>query len=365
MKTLCIPDSQLGIRRYADSRRWKNTVYDHAFDVFEAMVELAILKDAELIVQPGDLLQSVSLDDEGWLRLLRSIERARRHGIKFVLLGGNHDSVKSYERVGTLDALAGLTGVHVINSFRPDVVDFGGFRVGGIPHMKSQDLFLAACNGWDEEVDILLLHCSLGVTERYGPNDMQLPFNMLDSLSSHAQVMFIGHEHQFREVEDGRIFQTGSTMPFSFSEVGQKYALYWTGVSHTPVEKLPITPIIHFKEVEREWHNLDAFMSMLNTRVKWPNHILRFTVTDIPPKDFLVARTMADAVAESSPLPMLFKLVKKGELALESIGIESATFDLLAEWDAYAAELKLSDVAAKQLRGYVEDALVLSLGEDD
>lgn len=362
MRTLCIPDSQLGIRRYADDRRWKNVVYNHAFDVFEAMVELAILKEAELIVQAGDLLQNVSLDDEGWLRLLRVIERARRRGIKFVLLGGNHDSVKSYERVGTLDALAGLTDVHVINSFSPGVVDFGGFKVGGIPHMKSQNLFLEACNNWNTEVDVLLLHCSLGVTEKFGPNDMQLPFEMF-GLFNHSKVTFIGHEHQFREVVNGSVFQTGSTMPFSFSEVGQKYALYYDP-SKGPVEKLPIVPVVFFREIEQAWQDVDSFMAMLNTRVQWPSHILRFTVTGIPPEQFPVAKAMADAVAESSPLPILFKLTKKGELSINSIGTVSTTFDLLAEWDGYAAELNLPAAAAKHLRGYVEDALAMSPEED-
>lgn len=365
MRTLCIPDSQLGIRRYADNRRWKNVVYDHAFDVFEAMVEMAVFKKAELVVQPGDLLQSVSLDDAGWLRLLRVLERGRERGLQFVLLGGNHDSVKSYERVGTLDALAGLRNVHVVNSFRPEVVDLNGFKVGGIPHMKSQESFLDVCRTWDREVDVLLLHCSLGVTERFGPNDMQLPFDLLDRLSKFARQVYIGHEHQFMEVQDGKVYQVGSTMPFSFGEVGQRYVLYWSGVDGAVPEKLPIVPIVHFREFEIDWTGLDAFVAALNERLKWPSHILRFVVKGIPAEEHSTAKVMADAVAEQSAAPILFKLERVGDVQIEDVATERARFDLLSEWDEYAAGQKLAPDVATKLRGYIQDALAFQPDEED
>jgi len=382
MRGLNVPDAHIDLKRYETRRVWDGAMTEDAFKAFEFCVDLAIQQNVQLLTCAGDLFTGISLSDKAWERVIAAFERLRKANIGAVILGGNHDSVRTYYRRSSLDALGALSHVHVINGFQPEVFEFGDIKVGGIPHMKNAAKYINAAKNWEEQVDVLLLHCLIGDYsdgKKMGPNDMWLPPEMVQRLKAFSKLIFIGHEHRFNRFMPG-VWQTGATMPMSFSELGEKYALVWdtnpnVNLYEVPEKLLPYgvaseVPIPSpraFYDYEREWKGRDEFAKLLNERRTDSRCAFRFRIHGIPSEEFPLAKVMSEAVSAAADAAqiLVFDLRKKDEQTLEDVTHEQAHFDLLTEFEEFCEKQKISKEERESMGQMLAEALLAIEAEEE
>jgi len=372
MRVLNIPDAHLGARRYGKNKRWDTIVYDAAFNTFSSIISQAIDPfGVDAITVSGDMLDKISVDDAGWMRLLTEVERLRKAGIQLVILGGNHDSVKSYDRVGGVDALNALSNVTVINGFIPEVVTVGNvpnsyFQVGGIPHCKSQNEFQRFVNEWNTKVNILLLHASVGdysQSTRMGPNNLWLTVDQLARLKAYADFIVVGHEHSQRDILEN-VWQVGATMPFAFSELGTKWLVLMDTITKG-AEKYAITQSLTWTDLEFEFSSRDDLAVRLAGRPQSVTDVVRMNVFNVPAEHYGLSKLMCNMAQNATPGVFLCDLHRVGDLEVKDISNESVKFDLTVELEEHCKKTKASQEDTDALKTYIEDAINQYVNEED
>ena len=157
-----------------------------------------------------------------------------------VILAGNHDSLNQADAVGSLDVVGELcedtTIVKALEFDKPcyEQGELEGMSLAFIPHHPSQELFdtallhfTEAANAADtcgEKLRAVFLHCNYENSMTDGHDtSLNLTKAQAEALLEISDYIFIGHEHQPRELLDGRLIICGNIHPTSFSDISDKY----------------------------------------------------------------------------------------------------------------------------------------------
>ena len=152
MRRAIIGDAHLGFKGV-----WTQ---DEVLGMFATIVRAAIAVGCVEIYTPGDLLDDTQLTNDQLRQLVALFEDAKKSGVHFRVLRGNHDSTKTYSATPAIDVLGELDSVWLSPAFMPSVKDGNLF----VPHMKSQTEFLAAIDtllASDRRWDLAFLHCAI------------------------------------------------------------------------------------------------------------------------------------------------------------------------------------------------------------
>jgi hypothetical protein len=278
--------------------------------------------------------------------------------VKFVILGGNHDSTKTYSSVSALDVLDENANVRALNDFTPHKFVCDGLRVLAIPHMKSQKLFLEALDeviAAAERYDVCLLHCMVDSQLDLGPNDMNIDAYRLGKLCGLVTNVWIGHQHLPQKIGDNA-WIPGSTFELNFGELGQRYVYV---VKDGVPAKLLIPQPRPMVKIDIEWTDVTCVLDALAELD--PNTIYKVVVSGIPAAEYSAAATAMDACCSQFKGDLAYDLLRTGRQEVEIKTID-ASFDLVQEFNSYCSD---NGIAAPTLLPLLEDAIAEVAAEEE
>ena len=335
MRRAIIGDAHLGFKGV-----WTQ---DEVLGMFATIVRAAIAVGCVEIYTPGDLLDDTQLTNDQLRQLVALFEDAKKSGVHFRVLRGNHDSTKTYSATPAIDVLGELDSVWLSPAFMPSVKDGNLF----VPHMKSQTEFLAAIDtllASDRRWDLAFLHCAIAPAFPGGPNDMSIDMDRLEQLASRCNFVFVGHEHSPKQFRDN-IFRVGSTMEFSFGELGQRY---WYIVDDH-VQMMPIEPLRRLVERKVTWpFDIQDVIKDLDPGVTWKLKLL-----EVPAEEYKNVRVWMDTIDDT----VVWEIQKVGGKELVEIRAVEARVDIRDEFELFVAEHGIEGEAVDHMREVLHAAL--------
>lgn len=241
-------DPHLGLKRAAHTtaksqKLYQKTLYDQA---------LACLTDG-VNVCLGDLFDQYSNPED---IIQQGFEVALQ--CKWVL-AGNHDmktSVNAPSSVGLLDEQLSRTSRSPF-VLKPESVEIGNTNLTFVPHVWNQEEFVNAIYSLPDSSSnwkILCLHCNVG--DGFGEvegkgSSLWLTSELQDYLLTKFDVVLVGHEHEPKQLRDGRISILGNPFPVSYGEMADRFRYVVNTDNKT------ITPIQVF-EHSKEYTKLEV-----------------------------------------------------------------------------------------------------------
>jgi len=312
-----IGDAHCGFKAYDSTRRTEEGIW-----TLEKAVEILYNSGVRTMYLVGDLI-----DDTIWPNWVekRVLYIFRIYAdVKFIILGGNHDSTKTYSSVSALDVLEERSNIIVINDFKPKSFVVDGLNVLAIPHMKSQKEFKDCVMSINEPHDMCMLHAMTLSKLDLGPNDLNIDQEMLDQLMRWCGRIFIGHQHNPVIVND-KVIITGSTMELNFGELGPRYVYKVTDM----VELLSIPQPRLMERIDVIWSGINDLLDRLyNLNI---DCIYKVVVSSLPHSEYSACLSAIDSVASGFKGDMIYDLIKIGHEEVEISTID-ANFDLLVEF---------------------------------
>lgn len=343
-----IGDAHQGFKAYNSERRTQE-----AIDVLAQ--GLLLLKDKPVVLFAGDFFDDTSIPN--WVKKQIIALKEEYHNQEWVILGGNHDSTKTYSSVSALDVLAEVNNITVVNSHKMETIDICGLRILCIPHVKSQKEYLDivdSCIASEDSWDLALLHSLVNSGLDLGPNDLNLDLYRLDLLSTKVGTIWIGHQHHPMELIQGKAYIPGSIMEFDFGQLGDKFVYTEDG---TLLLEQPR------KMVRMELDCPSSPIELVSSLKLQEDSVYRIDIKSIPIEDYSNIKGACDLVESQFKGDVLFNLYKLGHKELQVTAID-ARFDLLEEFDNFCEENKIE---VGRMKNILTDAVaeVLMEEEDD
>jgi DNA repair exonuclease SbcCD nuclease subunit len=332
-----IGDCHIGFKAYGSDRRTQE-----AIDVLAQGLDL--LKDKPIVLFAGDFFDDTSVPN--WVKKQIIALKEDYHNQEWVILGGNHDSTKTYSSVSALDVLGEVANITIINQHKVEIIDICGLSILCIPHVKSQKEYLEIVEQVEGHYDIALLHSLVNSNLDLGPNDLNLDLFRLEQLSKKVDKIFIGHEHQPRQPLPN-VYIPGSTVEFDFGQLGEKYVYTNDGpislVQPRKMERVELEATI----------NIDYKLS--------EDTIYRIDIKSIPIDNYSNVKAICDILEANFKGDVLFNLYKLGHKELQVTAID-ARFDLLEEFDIFCAT---NNIIVGRKKDLLQDAIAGVLIEEE
>ena len=340
-----IGDTHLAFKAYDSNRRTEECT-----EIFEQTVKLLYDAGIRTIFQVGDLI-----DDTVWPNWVEKQANAvfkKYSDVEFIILGGNHDSTKTYSSVSALDVLEERPNMIIVNSHTPEVIQVAGLKVLCIPHMKSQREFKQAIESITGEYDMGMLHAMVYSNLDLGPNDLNIDEQMMDKLMKHCRRIYIGHQHCPVIVND-KVTITGSTMELNFGELGPRYAYI---VDQGVQELIPIPQPRLMKRIDINWAGVNDLLDKLHNLSI--DTIYKVVVMNLPPSEYSACQAAIESVNFIGDL--IYDLIKIGHEEVE-INTIDASFDLVTEFKLFCEDNNYDYALVDSL----QDAVALLLSEEE
>lgn len=340
-------DAHQGFKAYNSERRTQE-----AIDVLAQ--GLLLLKDKPIVLFAGDFFDDTSIPN--WVKKQIIALKEDYHNQEWLILGGNHDSTKTYSSVSALDVLGEVANITVINSHKMETVDICGLHVLCIPHVKSQTEYLKLiddCIATDDYWDVALLHSLVDSNLDLGPNDLNLDLYRLDLLSQKVGTIWIGHQHHPVELIQGKAYIPGSIMEFDFGQLGDKFVYTEDG---TLLLEQPR------KMVRMEMECPTSPIEFVSTLKLTEDSIYRIDIKSIPIEDYSNIKSACDLIESQFKGDVMFNLYKLGHKELQVTAID-ARFDLLDEFDHFCME---NNIEVGRKKDILTDAVAeVTMEEED
>ena len=225
-------DPHIGLKRTANTTPISRAkLRDHI-----AMTAFDVVSNASgKVVCLGDLFDNYS-NTEDIILTGRSIA-----SMCDIVLGGNHDVTQDATKTGSLELVAKTINTTatqiVLPRFNEVVVSSHYYEedncvLVSVPHHSTQGLFedaLASSISYPTEfqecTSILLLHCNYESPHELTETSLNLSEGQAEQLLSRFDYILLGHEHNPRDLFDGRLIIVGNTHPTSFSDISDKRIL--------------------------------------------------------------------------------------------------------------------------------------------
>ena len=221
MRISAIGDAHLGRSYYpfttddgVNQREWD---FERSF---EAAVELALAERPDLVVWLGDVFDHPRPTYRSYRLAQRSLARIRDHGVRAVIISGNHDTPRLPGTGSPYSALAdGFPEMYFAHRLAYERFELEGLVVHAVPQMLTVEATLEALAAADkgralDRSNLLLTHPRITqVQPRYADiNEIEIDAGRLRS-----DFVLLGHYHFHTRVAEG-IWYAGSTDTFSFAD---------------------------------------------------------------------------------------------------------------------------------------------------
>lgn len=237
-KILVISDQHLGVQRVAGTTHESaQTLREYLHKRFKETLTLA-----DDVIINGDLFDSNRVATADLFETYETISDWLSQGKRAItLIAGNHDLSKDSQNLSSFELLAFL-----LRSRYPGQVQYlqgaGMVRDGiyVISHVVNQEHFNLELSQVPEGTRWLLLHCNMD--NKYAADaehSLNLDRARAKSLTARGIKIVMGHEHQGRELMNGKVIVVGNQFPSSVSDAlgpDTKRALVIDGDSHEFVQ---------------------------------------------------------------------------------------------------------------------------------
>ncbi len=187
---------------------------------FERAVELALAQAPDLLVWLGDIFDHPRPSYRSYRVVQRALATIRDHGIRVVLITGNHDTPRLPGKGSPYSALADtFPEMYSAHRLAYERFDLPGLVVHAVPQTMSVE---AALDALDEaarqrvagRTNLLLTHPRLvQLQPRYADiNEIEV-----DAARLQADLVLLGHYHTFARVSEGTWY-AGATDSFTFAD---------------------------------------------------------------------------------------------------------------------------------------------------
>ena len=187
---------------------------------FEKAVELALAQAPDLLVWLGDIFDHPRPSYRSYRVVQRALATIRDHGIRVVLITGNHDTPRLPGKGSPYSALADtFPEMYSAHRLAYERFDLPGLVVHAVPQTMSVE---AALDALDEaarqrvagRTNLLLTHPRLvQLQPRYADiNEIEV-----DAARLQADLVLLGHYHTFARVSEGTWY-AGATDSFTFAD---------------------------------------------------------------------------------------------------------------------------------------------------
>ncbi len=220
MRIVATADSHFGYE-YGRSSVAKKESIQRMNQAFENILNEAISLQADLVLHGGDVFNRSSPKKEVIEQAYDIIDRFAEEDIPLVIIPGNHDkSVLPESLVNHLNK-----HIHFLNKF--SLLDFSEISILSFPFVSGDPkiIFEKAIRKAKEEPSkkIIILCHQLFDGASFGPHNYVFT-NRLDTLKTDKlpdNVLFVvsGHIHRFQNIQNGRVYYTGSVERTSFMEI--------------------------------------------------------------------------------------------------------------------------------------------------
>ena len=174
---------------------------DASLDAWDALVQLCIDEEAELLVLAGDLFDSDCRTSRFEFRVQQGARRLVEHGTRVVVVHGNHDPLSARS------PLSGIDGVDVLRKDKPDTKRIardgvGDIHVHGVSFGRARveenlaELF--PVRGPEPGLHVGVLHCAVGDRPGHG---RYAPCSIEDLRRTGYDYWALGHIHGFDVLE--------------------------------------------------------------------------------------------------------------------------------------------------------------------
>jgi len=344
-----IGDAHNGFKAYDSNRRTEEGIW-----VFEKAIELLYNAGVRVIYLPGDLI-----DDTVWpnwvekkvLYLFRIYP-----DVTFVILGGNHDSTKTYSSVSALDVLEERNNVIVINSFTPQEFTVGNNKVLAIPHMKSQREFREYILSIDDIYDVCMLHAMVYSKLALGPNDLNIDEEMMANLEKHCARIWIGHQHSPVIISNKTVI-TGSTFELNFGEIGPRYVYVCKDDGALELIQIPQPRLM--ERIDIYWAGINDLLDRVSNLDL--GTIYKVVINGVPSSEYSACLAAIDTVCRGFEGDLIYDIIKTGHEEVEISTID-ASFDLQQEFKSFCED---NAYDYDSLADYLDDAVSVLASEDE
>jgi DNA repair exonuclease SbcCD nuclease subunit len=187
---------------------------------FEAATEAALAESPDLVVWLGDIFDHPRPTYRSFRVAQRGLARVREHGIKVVVISGNHDTPRLPGTGSPYSALAdAFPELCFAHRLRYERFELPGLVVHCVPQMLTVDATLEALDEADrsrssDRVNLLLTHPRVTQVE---PSYADINEIEVDAQALRSDLVLLGHYHCFTTVTQ-HMWYAGSTDTFSFAD---------------------------------------------------------------------------------------------------------------------------------------------------
>ena len=210
------------------------------FELFRSAARLIEITGSDPLFCLGDLFDTDNNDEATILQGAEIVRRCK------MVLGGNHDLPNREGKLSSLQLLDQVIPDKIVCG-STDEPGFG--RAEGhkaviymVPHMATQELFeqsLMEASTDARELNtskplILGLHCNYNSGLIHNDASLNLTKEKADELLEVFEFVLLGHEHESRTLQGGKLIILGNTHPTSFSDISDKFIWEFDDGRFTP-----------------------------------------------------------------------------------------------------------------------------------
>jgi DNA repair exonuclease SbcCD nuclease subunit len=187
---------------------------------FGAAVDLALDQQPDLIVWLGDVFDHPRPSYRSYRVAQRALARIRDHGLKAVVISGNHDTPRLPGKGSPYSTLAdSFPEMHFAHRLAYERFELPGLVVHAVPQMMTVDAALEALDEAARQRDadrtnLLLTHPRLTQLQ---PSYADINEIEVDAGRLQSDLVLLGHYHTYARVSEG-MWYAGATDTFSFAD---------------------------------------------------------------------------------------------------------------------------------------------------
>jgi DNA repair exonuclease SbcCD nuclease subunit len=186
---------------------------DASLRAFDAVVRLAVERDAALVLLAGDLYDGEERGVRAQLRFLQGVERLAGHGIRTFVVHGNHDPLGGWSAIRHWPAEVTIFGSEEVVGVPVEIAGRQAATVFGLSYARrdvTENLALRfppdGERDPEEGLRIGLLHCSVGDQPDHSPYS---PCSLADLGRAGIEYWALGHVHRSAVLQEGGPRQKG------------------------------------------------------------------------------------------------------------------------------------------------------------
>jgi DNA repair exonuclease SbcCD nuclease subunit len=221
MRVAAIGDAHLGRSYYPFTTAAGVNQREFDFEKsFEAAVELALAQRPDVIIWLGDVFDHPRPTYRSFRVAQRALARIREHGVRSVVISGNHDTPRLPGTGSPYSALAdSFPEMHFAHRLTYERFELAGVVIHAVPQMLTVEAAIdalgeaARCRS-STATNLLITHPRLTQLQ---PRHADINEIEVDAGCLQSDLVLLGHYHTFARVGEG-MWYAGSTDTFSFAD---------------------------------------------------------------------------------------------------------------------------------------------------